>query len=164
MGCTILLLALINLEERGEDKNNRRHKQLLNHPAFMHKRDSSRACTKTNSFAWLNGNISCKVLERGAHNKTETNKRTIVCWLENPVRDTFNVPYDLFPPLLIKLLIMFGCYGHQGDIPQVLSAARAQKLGHIPFSLSLFFSLSASWTQHNFIPRSPKQWYPLSQL
>lgn len=62
-----------------------------------------------------------------------------MCWLENPVRDTFNVPYDLFPPLLIKLLITFGCYGHQGDIPQVLSAAWAQKLGHVPFSLSLCF-------------------------
>lgn len=45
--------------------------------------------------------------------------------LGNPVRDTFNVPYDLFPPLLIKLLITFGCYRHRGDIPQVLSAARA---------------------------------------
>lgn len=43
------------------------------------------------------------------------------------MRDTFNVPYDLFPPLLIKLLITFGCYGHRGDIPQVLSAAWAQK-------------------------------------
>lgn len=52
------------------------------------------------------------------------------------MRVTFNVPYDLFPPLLIKLLITFGCYGHQGDIPQVLSAAWAQKLGHIPLSLS----------------------------
>lgn len=45
--------------------------------------------------------------------------------LGNPARDTFNVPYDLFPPLLIKLLITFGCYRHQGDIPQVLSAVRA---------------------------------------
>lgn len=45
--------------------------------------------------------------------------------LGNPARDTFNVPYDLFPPLLIKLLITFGCYRHRGDIPQVLSAARA---------------------------------------
>lgn len=45
--------------------------------------------------------------------------------LGNPARDTFNVPYDLFPPLLIKLLITFGCYRHRGDIPQVLSAVRA---------------------------------------
>lgn len=58
-----------------------------------------------------------------------------MCWLGNPVRDTFNVPYDLFPTPLIKLLITFGCYGHWGDIPQVLSAAWAQRLGHIPFSL-----------------------------
>lgn len=52
------------------------------------------------------------------------------------MRDTFNVPYDLFPPLLIKLLITFGCYGHQGDIPQVLSAAWAQKNPHRGTSFS----------------------------
>lgn len=58
------------------------------------------------------------------------------------MRDTFNVPYDLFPPLLIKLLITFGCYGHQGDIPQVLSAAWAQKNPHRGTSLSPALLLS----------------------
>lgn len=59
-----------------------------------------------------------------------------MCRLGNPARDTFNVPYDLFPLLLIKLLITFGCYGRQGHIPQVLSAAWAQKNPHCGTSLS----------------------------
>lgn len=128
MGCTILLLALMNLADR--KKTERREKQTLNHPAFTSRKIHHNPPQRQNSFAWLNGNISHRVLERGAHNKTATNKRAIVYWLGNPVRDTFNVPYDLFPPLLIKLLITFGCYGHQGDIPQVLSAAWAQENPH----------------------------------
>ncbi len=63
------------------------------------------------------------------------------------MRDTFNVPYDLFPPLLIKLLITFGCYRHQGDIPQVLSAAWAQKNPHRGTSLSPPIFLSRSCRQ-----------------
>lgn len=142
MGCTILLLALMNLAEREREKKQRGEKQTLNHPAFTHREIHHKAPQRQNSFAWLNGNISHRVLERGAHNKTATNKRAIVCWLGNPVRDTFNVPYDLFPPLLIKLLITFGCYGHQGDIPQVLSAAWAQKNPHRGTSLSPSVCLS----------------------
>lgn len=136
MGCTILLLALMNLAET------ERKKQTLNHPAFTHRKIHHKPPQRQNSFAWLNGNISHRFLERGAHNKTATNKRAIVCRLGNPVRDTFNVPYDLFPPLLIKLLITFGCYGHQGDIPQVLSAAWAQKNPRRGTSLSLSPCLS----------------------
>lgn len=116
---------------------------MLNHAAFTHRKIHHEPPQRKNSFAWLNGNISHRVLERGAHDTTATNKRAIVCWLGNPVRDTFNVPYDLFPPLLIKLLITFGCYGHQGDIPQVLSATWAQKNPQhgtsIPLSVSLSF-------------------------
>lgn len=126
----------INEPGREREKKQRGEKQTLNHPAFTHREIHHKAPQRQNSFAWLNGNISHRVLERGAHNKTATNKRAIVCWLGNPVRDTFNVPYDLFPPLLIKLLITFGCYGHQGDIPQVLSAAWAQKNPHRGTSLS----------------------------
>lgn len=140
MGCTILLLALMNLAERKQKE--RREKQTLNHPAFTHRKIHHKQPQRQNSFAWLNGNISHRVLERGAHNKKATNKRAVVCWLGNPVRDTFNVPYDLFPPLLIKLLIMFGCYGHKGDIPQVLSAAWAQKNPHRGTSLSPALLLS----------------------
>lgn len=83
------------------------------------------------------------MFEGAEHNKTATNKRAIVSRLGNPARDTFNVPYDLFFPLLIKLLITLGCYRHRGDIPQVLSAAWAQKkntsrgTSHPPLSLSV---------------------------
>lgn len=48
MGCTILLLALMNLAERG-GKKQRGEKQMLNHPAFTDA-DSSRATTKTKQF------------------------------------------------------------------------------------------------------------------
>lgn len=82
------------------------------------------------------------------------------------MRDTFNVPYDLFAPLLIKLLITFGCYRHQGDIPQVLSAAWAQKNPHRGTSLSppVFLGRSCSHL-HTTVYRipstvsSPKQHY-----
>lgn len=134
MGCTILLLALMNLAER--EKREKRKTNVKSPCIHTHWKIHHGQLQRQNSFAWLNGNISHRVLERGAHNKTATNKRAIVRWLGNPVRDTFNVPYDLFPPLLIKLLIMFGCYGHEGDIPQVLSAAWAQENRHRGTSLS----------------------------
>lgn len=164
MGCTILLLALMNLARR--KKRQRGEKQTLNHPAFTHRKIHHKPPQRQNSFAWLNGNISHRVLEWGAHNKTATNKRAIVRWLGNPVRDTFNVPYDLFPPLLIKLLITFGCYGRQGHIPQVLSAAWAQKNPHRGTSSppSVFLSRSCSqlhstvYTILSAFP-SPKQHY-----
>lgn len=77
------------------------------------------------------------------------------------MRDTFNVPYDLFPPLLIKLLITFGCCGHRGDIPQVLSAAWAQKNPRRGTSLSSPVCLSRSGSVQYPVCSSfpPKQHY-----
>lgn len=72
MGCTILLLALMNLEGRREKKSER-GKQNLNQVYA----DSSRANTKT-SFARLNGNIKHQVLNRGICNKTGKQKGNCV--------------------------------------------------------------------------------------